>query len=698
MGNRQINPFDITKAVDFTDQQINDYWVDMEGGSFFDIVRPSSAMPMMILGGKGSGKTHLMRYFSYAVQKIRHEDCLLEGLNKDGYIGIYMRCGALNHPRFGGLDKDFEKWAGIFSYYMDLWLSQITIKTIIDVYKSEDKILKCEKDICKKIFDIFLQINDKNQEGECKLEYSLESVLGYLFEAQKKVDVAVNNYPFSSDLDIEIPVSPGKLIFEIPKILIEAEKDLKELKFVYLIDEFENLYEQHQKYINTLVREKESPCSFKVGSRLYGIKTYETYSADEVNKEGSEYEVLLLDELLRGKTKKQYKEFAKSLCLRRLKESGYIYSDDSRIVGGLSNLDFFFEETLKDKLSKYDTEFINKKYLNKVRPYFVSLEKKLKSGMLSGCSLDVKKESDVIKIIEYLSYPKYPIIEKVNILLFYKSWYAGKDLIEEAKAINDCCIEHQDNVLEFNPHKTNIDHHRSDLLAQLYRECDHKQRYIGLDVFIGMSSGLPRNLLIILKHIFQWSLYNGEQPFLDQRKITMQSQRKGVLESSEWFFRDARMSGADGRVVRESIERLATLFRNIRFSDKPSECSLSTFSVDLSKVSDESQRIIELAENWSLLINISGGQRDRNTAQVNMKYQINPMLAPRWDLPVSRRGVISLKPEEIDSIFDFEKLDDYEKYSKDRVTRMNAPCFSKEKSRSYGNVKQQGILFGDDDV
>ncbi len=695
MGNHQINPFDITKAVDFTDKQINDFWVDMTGGGFFDIVKPASAMPMVILGGKGSGKTHLMRYFSYAIQKIRYKDGLIDGLNNDGYIGIYMRCGALNHPRFGGQDKDFAKWAGVFSYYMDLWLSQITIKTIIDIYKSENKALKSEKVVCKKIYAIFLR---NKEEQNTDLDYSLDSVLDYLSVAQKKVDIAVNNYPFTSELNVEISVSPGRLVFEIPKILTESEKELKNLKFIYLIDEFENLYEQHQKYINTLVREKENPCSFKIGSRLYGVKTYETYSADEVNKEGSEYEVLLLDELLRSKTKKQYKEFAKSLCLRRLKESGYIYSDNSRVAGASSDLDLFFEKTTKDALSSYDTEFVLTKYSNKQRPYFFALENKLNEGLKSGCSLDITTEEDINDILYYLSYPEYPIIEKTNILLFYKAWYAGKNLKNEAKAIFENCIEHKDEVSEFNPHKSILDHHRSDLLSQLYRECGKKQKYIGLDVFILMSSGLPRNMLIILKHIFQWSLYNGEQPFRDQRKITMQSQRKGVLEASEWFFRDARMAGVDGRVVRDSIERLAMLFKKIRFSDKPSECSLSTFSVDLSKVSGESQRIIELAENWSLLINITGGQKDRNTSRVNMKYQINPMLAPRWDLPISRRGAIALKTDEIDSIFDTEKVADYDKKTKIRISRMNAPCFSKEKSRAHGDVKQQGSLFGFEDV
>ena len=66
-----VNPFNITKAVDYSDEEINKYWVDIpEGNGFIDIIKPTSPMPMLILGGKGSGKTHIMRYFSFNLQKL----------------------------------------------------------------------------------------------------------------------------------------------------------------------------------------------------------------------------------------------------------------------------------------------------------------------------------------------------------------------------------------------------------------------------------------------------------------------------------------------------------------------------------------------------------------------------------------------------------------------------------------------------
>lgn len=670
MKGGQINPFEITKAVDFTDKQITEYWVDISGAGFQKTIKPASPMPMIILGGKGSGKTHLMRYFSYASQKIRYSN-ILAGIQEDGYVGIYMRCGGLNASRFGGGEKDHEKWSGVFSYYMDLWLSQITIKTIIDLFESTGTAIEAEREICRDIYNIFSGVADV----PAVTDLSLNSLLLFLIETQKKIDVAVNNYPFSESLEVDIATSPGELVFAVPEILTEYIPELEGVLFSYFIDEFENLADHHQRYINTLIREKRLPCSFKIGSRLYGIKTYETYSAGETNKVGSEYDRLHLDSILRSQSKTRYRKFGKSLCLRRLAEANYIFSDDCQVDGGLQSIDFFFDTYAKDRFSKEATKFVLDMYLEKARPYISKLRKKLSSGYKYS-ETKIREDEYINTIIENISCKEIPILEKANIFLLYQDWYKNKkNLLTSSETIKEECSKFKETGELGHRHYTAINHFGSDLLAQLIRECGKKQIYLGMNTFIDMSSGLPRNLLIILKHVFQWSLYNGEHPFRDNRKISMQAQRKGVMEAADWFFRDARMSGVDGKLVRAGMSNLATLLRRIRFSDKPTECSLSTFSVNTANISSEALRVIELAENWSLLINIPGGRRDRNSGGVNSKYQINPMLVPMWDLPTSRRGVLALRPGEVDSIFDEKCRENFEKITKIRVARMTAPTF-----------------------
>jgi hypothetical protein len=238
-------------------------------------------------------------------------------------------------------------------------------------------------------------------------------------------------------------------------------------------------------------------------------------------------------------------------------------------------------------------------------------------------------------------------------------------------------------------------HFKYDLLAQLRREYNQRHPYAGIDALITISWGNPRNLLTILKHVVSWASFKGERLLAD-RPISVSAQSAGVKEAAEWFMRDARFAGNDGRCVEEAINRLGTMFRAIRYSDKPSECSLSTFSYDVSAVTVKTRRLIDIAEKSSLLIHV-GRQRDRNSLRVDMKLQLNRMLAPLWDISYGRRGVLPLSGGELDIIFDPEKKLEFEKMLEKRIDRMMAPFFGQRPDRRKTEREIHPLLPGMDD-
>lgn len=662
-----INPFNTTKASHLSDQEIEDYWVDIaadDGYGFIEMAKPTSPMPMLILGGKGSGKTHLMRYMSYALQKIRYEQDIITGIKQEQYIGVYFRCSGLNAARFTGKGINEEVWGDIFAYFMELWIAELVIEIVLDAFSSNEEFIQNEPEICNEIFELF-------DSPDFDRPDDLRAFTRTLKQLQKRVNTAVNNSSLTRSVDVKILVTSGKLTFGIPQILVSHLPTFKAVQILYLVDEFENLAEPQQKYINTLLREKEGPCSFKVGARLYGVKTLSTFSANEENKEGSEYEVVYLDANLR-KTKKSYYEFAQKLCARRLVEAAYPTGD----------LNECFTVIPTSKCLEELVAYITSNKQGDERPYFEKLRKQLEQGLRSNATKGVRSQEDIDRVIDKLRVHDYPFLEKVNTFLLYQDWYSGENLIEASAKISEEC-QHFIHEQKSTRLEQVLGHYKEDLLAQLIREYMHKQLYLGLDTFIDMSDGLPRNLLIILKHIFRWSTFNGEQPFQRGCKISIESQKKGIRDASEWFYNDSRMTGVNGEVVKSSINRLAVFFREVRFSDKPSECSISSFSGDLSQSTEQARQTIDLAEKWSLLINIEGGQKDRNSKRVDPKYQINSMLAPRYDLPISRRGALALRPDEINAIFDPQQVDRFEPLMRERVDRMTAPLFGK-------NVKVPG--------
>ena len=660
------NPFNVTKAVDLDDRQIGDYWVDLPGsGGFKDLVKPTSPMPMIILGGKGSGKTHILRYCSYQVQRMRHENDVGAGLQKEGYIGIYLRCGGLNASRFSGKGQSEEAWSVLFQQYMDLWLAELFVTTVSDAFPAVQQSRSSVR-IADELFDVRPE----------SVITSAESLVEELRALRRALDVAINNAALTQRLDVRVQVTPSRLVFGPPKIVAAEVPELDGIQVLYLIDEFENLSKEQQRYVNTLIREKERPASFKIGARLYGVRTYETYSAGELNREGSEYEVVLLDEHFRST--RQYSTFALRLCTRRLMAAGYLAGEGSKHSVGLSKarmLGLF--EGVRDPLEAADAFKIAQRVERGSRPYFKRLRSKLLEGVEFEVSTGVQSETDVSRIVELLT-TKSQILEKANTLLLYQAWWADGDLMEAAERIRAACASYlsDPNAPASSKFRRTLSHWKSDLQAQLLAEHGLKQQYVGLHTFVEMSRGLPRNLLVVLKHVFQWASFNDEKPF-QAEPISVSSQQRGVLEASTWFLHDAEVLGTNGVDVQDAIKRLADLMRRVRFSDKPAECSLSTFVVDLSAVSERSREMIELAQQWSLLLRIGSGQRDKNTRRRKAKYQLNSMLCPIWDLPVARRGAISLTPEEVDAVFDPIRTSQFDAVLRRRVSRMMAPTFGK---------------------
>lgn len=649
-----MNPFDQTQAKDLSDVEIREMWVALPNNGFEEVVRPLSPMPLFIMGSKGSGKTHLMRYSSFPLQRLRAPGAdALKSVEADGYVGIYLSCQGLNAGRFHGKGHPSTVWEEIFPYFFDLWLLRTAVPVLREMLAAvrpteAGEVLRrigLSVDLPTASVDVF--------------ESALASI-------QREVDQEVNNAAGRERVDVTIRWNRGDLIFGIPTILRETVPELKEVKFVYLFDEYENLLQDHQKYVNTLLRERRHPVSFRVGARLWGVRTYSTLSAGEPLKEGSEYASVNLDARLR-RSRSSYRRFAAVVVAKRLG----LTQGSSAPAKALNAVALLYEGPPNDPLLTDDTLALVKDSPSAIRPYFSRLRSELQA-YAQRPSGEKLAASEIDEIIGRLEYTKAPLLEKAAILAFYKGWATAEPLVSTAREIERDLA----NYARADPNNRvarQMRYFSKDLAAQLYRDYGKDPDFSGFRTLIDMSMGIPRHLLMILQYVHRWAIFLGGDPYHTSTPVSRRAQNRAVKEAADWFFDDSKLTGAGDEYGHLAIEKLGRLLRSVRFAAKPAECSVSGFSVDLTAISERARAVVAACEEASLIVPSRRGQKDRNSKRIDPKYRLNYLLCPRWDLPIASRGVLPLSTEMANAIFDPDFGPQFDQLAKARTKQMNPP-------------------------
>ncbi|MGE4300955.1 MAG: hypothetical protein AB7F40_05055 [Victivallaceae bacterium] len=677
------NPFEITKAIQFTDEELNSFWVDLtrtgEAG-FKNILKPTSPVPMILLGSKGCGKTHIAKYYSYEVQKVRSRDNIQDVINKDGFIGIYFLLGGLREGRFHGAGIKQEKWDHIFMYYMEICIALRTL-LVIDAYIKDSGIdFVKEEAFCAAINSLFTTPLTKAQ--------TLADIINSLGKIRNYIDNHADNCVFSRNMKIRITVTRGNLVLNIPALFSKFEPSFNNRKILYIFDEFENLNKTDQKYFQTLLREASPVAtSIKLSGRLYAIKTKETFCDSEKNISGSEFEHVELDQILRSKAGSVSVSFLLRVALSRVSP---MYPSIKTVKQLENKFETWADVEDAPKIENIPDRLGDNLWGELIGKECVHLRKLINNLDTYGVS-----SQDREAIVSLLRCSAHPFVEKMNIFLFYKAWAkksnpSAEDLRVAANTVktnaNDFLAS---NTTAWTTTMHNDKHFKADMVAQLCRENAtlrtkfKRGYYAGLKTFARISAGSPRIFLLLLKNAFAFSAENGD-PLQEGCKISFDAQWRAIIKISHWFFEDAS-NCEEKESLQLGIENLALFLREIRYSDKPAECSCTSFSFNPSEVSSRTLDILESARTHSLLLEIISGRKSKTRKTIEKMYQLNPILCPRWGLAIVRRGTIPLSGNFVEAIFDPGQQDNYLELKKERLRLMFAPfgsCINKSETSS----------------
>lgn len=655
------NPFDITKAVDYTDSDIYKYWVDLgdDNQGFEGLIKPDTLMPMIIVGSKGSGKTHVMKYFSYELQKIRCQaeaSSMREGLVREKFIGIYIRCSGFNSDKFNGKGVDDEIWSILHSYFWELWVGERLINVLIDLRENGSINEVNEEEIVSDIMGMFL----KKKEGI----KTFEALNDYFIELQRGVDYQVQNFMFLGleRPQVEVLLTTAKLTYGIPALLKEKIPFFKNKYILYLIDELENFSAEQQQLIQTLIREKPVACTFRVGTRPYGVRTLKTLRGVEENHDGAEFQAVILDEFLRNY--KYYPKYVTDILINRLRNSGISLPREF-------SLESLFEEQTNSDIFKQ----VASKKDRQSRSYMATLETKL-------TKIPLQKEV-IAEIMFNMAYPDDILIERTNVFLMYSAIKDNKERSIEAyvnasKEIAKSARSYVVDGSRDNLHATKLEKYKQDLVDTLAREGRVEIPYNGLSKLIELSCGTPRTILCLLKAAFNNQYYNtGKVPFEEGRKLTVKSQRIGIESTYDWFFEENRIPSMAQARATDAIMRLGDYLRKARFADLPPQCSINIFTLNAGQLSPNARMVFEALLSYSYIVQ-TDERRQINSDNKTHVYQLNKILYPKYELALSKRGAINFNPEDAECIFNLEMTADYDAFVDRKMKGYNFPFGGKQ--------------------
>jgi hypothetical protein len=290
--------------------------------SYFTALK--SNRPCVLIGGRGTGKTTVLRGLSYQGQYALNRNDIVN-YNKNPYIGIYFRCDTNHMHAFSGKGIDKEEWVKIFAHYFNL------IFTAEVLYFLDWHLKKCPDDELLSEHDCrLIAISLHLSKNVCNFKTLFET----LEEAMYGFQAEVNNIADGNMPQLSMAGDPIKIVTERALKL----RQFKGKTFYLLVDEYENLLDEQQQIINTLLKHTPQSYTIKIGVREMGWRVRYTLNKQELVNDPADYVKFNIVDEFTGDNSEKFESFASEVCQLRIKELLEGDTHDYKIEDALINL------------------------------------------------------------------------------------------------------------------------------------------------------------------------------------------------------------------------------------------------------------------------------------------------------------------------------------------------------------------------
>jgi hypothetical protein len=539
--------------------------------------------PCVLQGGRGTGKTTVLRGLSYQGQYALHES-YIEQFDNNDFIGIYYRVNT-NHVRAfigGGLSE--ENWQKIFGHYFNLIMCR-EILLFVNWHKDKsesDEIFSSR--ICSLIAKS-LHINDDCNNFSSLLE--LVEAAMYGFQSQ------INNISDGNTPQLSMPGDPIKLVTEC----VIALSQFKDKMFYFLIDEYENLEDYQQQCLNSLLKHNTDLYTFKIGVRELGWRVKHTLNHEELLNDPADYVLIVIEEKF---TEENYfNDFAKNVCQQRIKQ---LFSADKNEI-------YSIEEALPS----------------------LSMEEE-------AIKLDIRKSSLLEKVSNLPVECKNKIQDLPLLYQFFISYWAESHNTILENTISD----YLRNKLQWDTRYENYKHSMLFKIRKGRGMVGIQKYYAGWNTYIKLSNGNIRYLMELVYRAYEKHLTDENEIALP---VSFDNQTIAAQEIGMKNLRELEGLWKNGAQLTKLLLGFGRIFNVLISENGKIAPEITQFSIK-GTISPECNEILTAAVMNLAFIRILGNKLSNQSATREYMYAIHPIYAPYFVFSYRRKRKMEISEQE----------------------------------------------------
>lgn len=625
------NPFDDYNANPLAPDLIMQYWCtpfsigalkDFDETRFF-----AEKMPIVLQGSRGSGKTTILKYFSFPVQcerAIQSNITVAQQIINDSGVGFYLRCDKSFLNMFQAVFAVVvqDKWLSCFKHYLELFFAKNLLYVLLSIqyenYLSENVLIQ-ELQLTQ--FDEKLNLKSLKE-----LEEYLASEISYINRFKNEA------------LFTKAPFEPTHIwdFYELSKVLIDIMKkyipNFHNINFLLLIDEFENLPVDLQKMFNNMIKFCDTGMSIRIGRRSENerIITKETVNSVEYLREGNDYRLLILD--YQGTEIQRLKPYLLGIAQKRLAafEGIEVPTDLSKILGDMED----FDAECSRVAAKRNTH--------------LSILLRENTRIASDRALESQ-------IIEIIANPENRIAEALC-ALWVSRCADDEDPVTAARlacGAMHAYFEKKEHPLKDKFKNDYNNKYRYALTVFICSAYKKDKSYYSFNTLCYLSEGNTRIFINLCKAIISDALFYEKKQFIETGRISYESQSRAIKEYSNSEFDSVCSIIQNGKAIKDLILSIGNVFSDYHKDKLVRYPETTQFSYYPDELSESSKEILDYAESWALISRRKKPQRlSAGTKQEGYLYALNRVFSPMFNISYRIRGGVNVffTAEEIDKM------------------------------------------------